>query len=55
MLNFEWIIFKRGDFMFKRALISAAILAATASSAFATTTIGGATLIDTATVNSGTV
>ncbi|AEJ01187.1 PEP motif putative anchor domain protein [Nitrosomonas sp. Is79A3] len=41
--------------MFKRALITTAILAATASSAFATTTIGGATLIDTATVNSGTV
>lgn len=41
--------------MFKRALITTAILVATASSAFATTTIGGATLIDTATVNSGTV
>ncbi|WP_292994326.1 FxDxF family PEP-CTERM protein [Nitrosomonas sp.] len=41
--------------MFKRALITAAILTATASSAFATTAIGGATLIDTATVNSGTV
>ncbi len=41
--------------MFKRTLITTAILAATASSAFATTTIGGATLIDTATVNSGTV
>lgn len=40
--------------MFKRTLITAAILAATASSAFATT-IGGATLIDTATVHSGTV
>lgn len=41
--------------MFKRTLITAAILTASASSAFATTTIGGATLIDTATVNSGTV
>ena len=41
--------------MFKRTLITAAILAASATSAFATTTIGGATLIDNATVNSGTV
>lgn len=41
--------------MFKRTLITTAILAATASSAFATTTIGGATLIDTAVVHSGTV
>ena len=41
--------------MFKRALITAAVFATSVSSAFATTPIGGTTLIDTATVNSGTV
>ena len=35
--------------------MTAAVLSATVSTAYATTTIGGATLTDTATVNSGTV
>lgn len=41
--------------MFKHVLVTTAILTASISTAFATTTIGGATLIDNATVNSGTV
>lgn len=41
--------------MFKQILLTAAVLSVSISTAFATTTIGGATLTDTATVNSGTV
>lgn len=41
--------------MFKQVLLTAAVLSASISTAFATTTIGSATLIDNATVHSGTV
>ncbi|MBX9916302.1 MAG: FxDxF family PEP-CTERM protein [Nitrosomonas sp.] len=41
--------------MFKQILLTAVVLSVSISTAFATTTIGGATLTDTATVNSGTV
>lgn len=41
--------------MFKQILLTATVLSVSISTAFATTTIGGATLTDTATVNSGTV
>jgi hypothetical protein len=41
--------------MFKHILVTTVILSTSFSTALATTTIGGATLIDNATVNSGTV
>lgn len=41
--------------MFKQLIITATVLAASVSTAFATTIVGGAELIDTATVNPGTV
>lgn len=41
--------------MNKKYVITAALISASITNAYATTTIGGATLIDTAVVHSGTV